>query len=267
MRIDCAPVLSTNAAIVMKDPLDFTGKVALVTGSSRGIGAEMIKAFGIRGAQCVVNYVADEHGQNKADALGVAKELNEPLVIECDVTQPQQVEAMMKQIQDQRGGLDILVNNSGVIRDRTIKKMSPDEFKSVISVNLIGTFTVTQKVEAVLRNGGRVINMSSVSGQMGLFGQANYSSSKAAIIALTKVSAREFARQNITVNAIAPGFIDVGMSKGMPEEVTQNFIKQIPLGRLGEAHEIVDAALFLASPMASYITGQVLNVNGGFYLG
>ena len=251
----------------MKDPLDFTGKVTLVTGSSRGIGAEMIRGFGTRGAQCVVNYVADAQGQNRADALGVAKELNESLVIECDVTQPQQVEAMMKQIQDQRGGLDILVNNSGVISDRTIKKMSLDEFESVIRVNLIGTFTVTQKAVAILRNGGRVINMSSVSGQMGLFGQANYSSSKAGIIALTKVSAREFARQNITVNAVAPGFIDVGMSKGMSEEVTQNFIKQIPLGRLGEAHEIVDAALFLASPMASYITGQVLNVNGGFYLG
>ena len=163
----------------MKDPLDFTGKVALVTGSSRGIGAEMIRGFGTRGAQCVVNYVADAQGQNKADALGVAKELNEPLVIECDVTQPQQVEAMMKQIQDQRGGLDILVNNSGVISDRTIKKMSLDEFESVIRVNLIGTFTVTQKAAAILRNGGRVINMSSVSGQMGLFGQANYSSSKA----------------------------------------------------------------------------------------
>ena len=251
----------------MKDPLDFSGKVTLVTGSSRGIGAEMIRGFGTRGGQCVVNYLADAQGQNKADALGVAKELNEPLVIECDVTQPQQVEAMMKQIQDQRGGLDILVNNSGVISDRTIKKMSPDEFESIIRVNLIGTFTVTQKAAAILRNGGRVINMSSVSGQMGLFGQANYSSSKAAIIALTKVSAREFARQNITVNAIAPGFIDVGMSKGMSEEVTQNFIKQIPLGRLGEAQEIVDAALFLASPMASYITGHVLNVNGGFYLG
>jgi len=251
----------------MKDPFDFTGKVALVTGGSRGIGAEMIKAFGQRSAQCVVNYVADAQGQNKADAFSVAKELHEPLVIECDVTQPQQVEAMMKQIHDQRGGLDILVNNSGIISDRTIKKMSLDEFESVIRVNLIGTFTVTQKAAAILRNGGRVINMSSVSGQMGLFGQANYSSSKAAIIALTKVSAREFARQNITVNVIAPGFIDVGMSKGMPDEVTQNFIKQIPLGRLGEAHEIVDAALFLASPMASYITGQVLNVNGGFYMG
>src|SRR5213075_1375602 len=164
-------------------------------------------------------------------------------------------------------GLDILVNNSGVIRDRTIKKMSMEEFESVLRVNLIGTFTVTQKAGAILRSGGRIVNLSSVSGQMGLFGQANYSSSKAAIIALTKVSAREFARQNITVNAIAPGFIDVGMGKGMPEEVTQNFIKQIPLGRFGDVSEIVNAALFLASPMASYVTGHVLNVNGGFLNG
>ena len=251
----------------MSNPLDFTGKVVLVTGSSRGIGAEMIKAFGTRGAECVVNYIADAQGENRTDAMNVAKELTEPLVIECDVTQSAQAEAMAKQIQDRYGGLDILVNNSGIISDRTIKKMSMDEFESVIRVNLIGTFTVTQKAGAILRNGGRIINMSSVSGEMGLFGQANYSSSKAGIIALTKVSAREFARQNITVNAIAPGFIDVGMSKGMPNEVTQNFIKQIPLGRLGDVSEIVNAALFLASPMASYITGHVLNVNGGFYMG
>jgi 3-oxoacyl-[acyl-carrier protein] reductase len=250
----------------MPDPLDFSGKVVLVTGSSRGIGAEMIKAFGQCGAQCVVNYVADAQGQNQTDASNVASELNEPLVIECDVTQPAQVEAMMKQIQDEHGGLDILINNSGIIGDRTIKKMPVEDFERVVRVNLTGTFAVTQKAGAILRNGGRIINMSSVSGQLGLFGQANYSSSKAAIIALTKVSAREFARQNITVNAIAPGFIDVGMSKGMPDEVTQNFIKQIPLGRLGDVGEIVNAALFLASPMASYITGHVLNVNGGFYM-
>ena len=251
----------------MSNPLDFSGKVALVTGSSRGIGAEMIKAFGARGAQCVVNYVADEQGQNKDDAMSVAKDLIEPLVIECDVTQSAQVEAMMKQLQDRHGGLDILVNNSGIISDRSIKKMSLDYFESVIRVNLTGTFIVTQKATTILRNSGRIINMSSVSGQMGLFGQANYSSSKAGIIALTKVSAREFARQNITVNAIAPGFIDVGMSKGVPDEAMQNFIKQIPLGRLGDVSEIVNAALFLASPMASYITGHVLNVNGGFYMG
>ena len=251
----------------MKDPFDFSGKVVLVTGSSRGIGAEIIKVFGKRGAQCVVNYVADVQGQNKTDAENVATELKGPLVIECDVTQPDEVESMMTEIGDKRGGLDILVNNSGIISDRTIKKMSIEEFESVVRVNLTGTFTVTQKATTILRNGGRIVNLSSVSGQIGLFGQANYSSSKAAIIALTKVSAREFARQNITVNAIAPGFIDVGMSKGMPEEVAANFIKQIPLGRLGEVNEIVDAVLFLASPMASYITGHVLNVNGGFYVG
>src|SRR5437588_4101111 len=247
--------------------LDFTVKVVLVAGGSRGIGAEMIKAFGRRGAKCVFNFFTDPQGQNKADAEAVSKELKEPLLIDCDVTKPEQVEAMMKQIQDRHGGLDVLVNNSGIIRDRTIKKMSMEEFESVLRVNLTGTFTVTQKAAAILRNGGRIVNLSSVSGQMGLFGQANYSSSKAAIIALTKVSAREFARQNMTVNAIAPAFIDVGMSKGIPEEVTRNFIKQIPLGRLGETHEIVDAALFLASSMSSYITGHVLNVNGGYYMG
>ena len=248
----------------MSDSLDFGGKIALVTGSSRGIGAEMIKAFGERGAHCIVNYISDPAGQNKSDAESVAGSLNDPLVIDCDVTNQEQAESMMKQIQERHGGLDILVNNSGIIKDRTIKKLSLDEFEAVVRVNLAGTFNITQKAAAILRSDGRIINLSSVSGQMGLFGQANYSSSKAAIIALTKVSAREFARQNITVNAIAPGFIDVGMSKGMPDEVTANFIKQIPLGRLGHVSEIVNAALFLASPMASYITGHVLNVNGGF---
>ena len=251
----------------MSDPLDFSGKVVLVTGSSRGLGAAMIQGFEERGARCVVNYISDPEGTNRNDATKVAAKLKEPFVIDCDVTKPEQVEAMMKQIAESLGGLDILVSNSGIIRDRTIKKLTLEEFESVVRVNLAGTFNVIQKAAAVLRPGGRIINLSSVSGQMGLFGQANYSSSKAAIIALTKVSAREFARQQITVNAIAPGFIDIGMSKGMPDEVTENFKKQIPLGRLGEAREIVDAALFLASPMASYITGHVLNVNGGYYMG
>lgn len=251
----------------MTDPLDFSGKVVLVTGSSRGLGAEMIRAFDQRGAKCVVNYISDSTGQNQSDAETVAGKLQAPLVIDCDVTNPEQVEAMMKTIAEEFGGLDILINNSGIIRDRTIKKLALEDFESVLRVNLTGTFNVTQKAAAILRKDGRIVNLSSVSGQMGLFGQANYSSSKAALIALTKVSAREFARQNITVNAIAPGFIDVGMSKGMPDEVTANFIKQIPLGRLGDGENIVDAALFLCSPMASYITGHVLNVNGGFYMG
>src|SRR5205814_8961832 len=182
----------------MADPLDFTGKVVLVTGSSRGIGAEIIKAFGARGAVTVVNYVADRQGENERGAEAVAKELENPLVIECDVTQPEQVETMMKQINERHGGQDILINNSGIIRDRTIKKLTAEDFESVVRVNLTGTFNVTQKAATILRNGGRIVNLSSVSGQMGLFGQANYSSSKAAIIALTKVSAREFARQSIT---------------------------------------------------------------------
>src|SRR5258708_31025579 len=173
---------------------------------------------------------------------------------------------MMKAMRARHGGLDILVNNSGIIHDRTSKKMSMDEFETVVRVNLTGTFNVTQKAAPILRSDGRIVNLSSVSGQMGLFGQANYSSSKAAIIALTKVSARELARQGIIVNAIAPGFIDVGMSKGMAEEVTANFIKQIPLGRLVEVKEIVDAALFLASPMPSYIPGYVLYLNRGISL-
>ncbi len=251
----------------MTDPLDFSGKVVLVTGSSRGLGAAMVQAFATRGARVVVNYLADETGENKTDAQNVANDIADALVLACDVTKPADVEVMMNKIREERGGLDVLINNSGIIRDRTIKKLTLDDFESVVQVNLTGTFNVTQKAAAILKQGGRVINLSSVSGQMGLFGQANYSSSKAAIIALTKVSARELARQQITVNAIAPGFIDVGMSKGMPDEVTENFKKQIPLGRLGDAHEIVDAALFLASPMASYITGQVLNVNGGYYMG
>ena len=251
----------------MNNPLDFSSKVVLVTGSSRGLGAEMTKAFDRHGAQCVVNYVADPAGQNKSDAESVAATMKNPLVIGCDVTNPDQVESMMKAISEKFGGLDILINNSGIIRDRTMKKLTLQDFEDVIRVNVTGTFNVTQKAAAVLRKDGRIVNLSSVSGQMGLFGQANYSSSKGALISLTKVSAREFARQNITVNAIAPGFIDVGMSKGMPEEVTANFIKQIPLGRLGDAENIVDAALFLCSPMASYITGHVLNVNGGYYMG
>src|SRR5437660_11270281 len=177
--------------------------------------------------------------KNKADAKNVAQVLMDRLVVECDVTNAIQVESMMMEIGDKRGGLDVLVNNSGIIRDRTMKKMTLEEFESVLRVNLTGTFNVTQKAVTVLRNGGRVINLSSVSGQIGLFGQANYSSSKAAIMALTKGSARELARNQITVNAVAPGFIDVGMTKGMSDGVAQNFMKQMPLGRLGQSSEIV----------------------------
>jgi 3-oxoacyl-[acyl-carrier protein] reductase len=250
----------------VSDDYDFSEKVALVTGSSRGIGAGMITAFGQRGARCVVTYVADAEGRNKADAERVAAALPQGRVVQCDVGNAEQVAAMMKTIQEQFGGLDILVNNAGILQDRSLKKMTLEEWERVLRVNLTGAFNCIQHAIPILRSGGRVVNISSVSGQLGFFGQANYSSSKAGLIALTKVAARELAKNQITANAVAPGFINTEMSRGMPEDVTKQFIAQIPIGRVGEVEDIVNAVLFLCSPAARYITGQVLHVNGGFYM-
>jgi 3-oxoacyl-[acyl-carrier protein] reductase len=165
------------------------------------------------------------------------------------------------------GGLDVLVNNAGVLRDKTLKKMTPQDWQAVIQVNLTGAFNCIHHAMPVIRHNGRIVNISSVSGLLGMFGQANYASSKAGLIALTKVAAREFARQQVTVNAVAPGFIDTEMSRTMPEDVTKKFLEQVPLGRFGQVQDVVNAVLFLCSPHASYITGHVLNVNGGFYMG
>jgi 3-oxoacyl-[acyl-carrier protein] reductase len=246
---------------------DFTGKVALVTGSSRGIGAAILSALGEHGARCIVNYVDDPKGQNKAEAQAVAAKLKNARIIQADVGNPAQVSALFEQIQKECSGLDLLVNNSAILIDRTIKKMTVEEWESVLRVNLTGTFNCLQAAARMLREGGRVVNMASVSGQAGFFGQANYAASKAGVMALTKVAARELARQKITVNAIAPGFIDAGLSKGMPPDVAENFKKQIPQGRFGEVDEIVQTALFLCSQDAGYITGQIIHVNGGFWMG
>ena len=250
----------------MSDDYDFSDKVVLVTGSSRGIGAGMITAFGQRGARCAVTYVTDREGRNKADAERVAATLPQARVVHCDVADPAQVTAMMKNVQEQFGGLDILVNNAGILQDRSIKKMAFEEWERVLRVNLTGTFNCIQQAIPILRTGGRIINVSSVSGQLGFFGQANYASSKAGIMALTKVAARELAKNQITVNAIAPGFINTEMSRGMPEEATKQFISQIPVGHFGEVDDIIYAVLFLCSEPARYITGQILHVNGGFYM-
>jgi 3-oxoacyl-[acyl-carrier protein] reductase len=250
----------------MKDPFDFSGKVALVTGSSRGIGAAMIAAFGQMGARCVVNYVADAEGRNKADAERVAAALPDARVAQCNVGNPEQVSAMIEQVKSDFGGLDILVNNAGILQDRTIKKMTLEEWENVLRVNLTGAFHCIQQTIPILRAGGRIVNVSSVSGQLGFFGQANYSASKAGLMALTKTAARELARQNITVNAIAPGFIDTEMSRGMPEEVTKQFLAQVPVGRFGKVDDIVYPVLFLCSRYAEYITGQIIHVSGGFYM-
>lgn len=250
----------------MSDDYDFSSKVVLVTGSSRGIGAGMITAFGQRGARCAVTYVADREGRNKTDAERVAATLPNARVIQCDVADPAQVAGMMKTIQEHFGGLDVLVNNAGILQDRSIKKMAFEEWEKVLRVNLTGAFNCIQQAIPLLRSDGRIVNISSVSGQLGFFGQANYASSKAGIMALSKVAARELAKTRITVNAIAPGFINTEMSRGMPEAVTKQFISQIPVGHFGEVDDIVYAVLFLCSSAARYITGQILHVNGGFYM-
>ena len=250
----------------MSDDYDFSGKVALVTGSSRGIGAGIISGLGQRGAKCVVNYVADAEGRNRADAESVASKIGNAMVAQCDVGDRDQVAAMMARIQKELGGLDILVNNAGILRDRMLKKMSVEEWDTVLRVNLTGAFNCIQHAIALLRPQGRVVNISSVAAQMGFLGSANYAASKAGLVALTKVTARELARQQVTVNAVAPGFINTEIHRGLSEEIVQSFIAQIPLGRFGEVEDIAAAALFLCSADARFVTGQVVHVNGGFYM-
>ena len=250
----------------MSDGFDFSGKVALVTGSSRGIGAGIVMALGKHGAKCIVNYFEEGQGKNKADAERVAAEIPGATILQCDVSKADDVAALAESIKRDFGGLDILVNNAGLLRDKSIRKMSAEDFETVMRVNLFGPFHTIQKLIEMIRAEGRIVNMASVAALTGFFGQANYAASKAGLIALTKVAARELARNRITVNAIAPGFIDTEMTKGMPEDVTKKFVEQIPLGRFGTVEDIVGAALWLCSPYAHYVTGQVIHVNGGFYM-
>ena len=249
------------------NPFDLTGKLALVTGASRGIGAGIALALAQSGARVILNYFADPDGKNRAEAEAMGAQCPGSVLMEADVSKSEEVNRMFTVIGTQHGGLDILIANAGIIRDRTITKMTDDEFQSVIDVNLRGVFHCIRAATPLLRENGRVVTMASVAGQMGFFGQANYASSKAAVIALTKVAARELARKKITANAIAPGFIETAMTQDMPDEVTRKTLEQIPLGTKGQVDDIVHAALFLCSPGARYITGHVLNVNGGFYMG
>jgi 3-oxoacyl-[acyl-carrier protein] reductase len=247
----------------MIDPLDFTGKVALVTGSSRGIGAGIVTALGKHGARCIVNFEGDPQDTGRADAIRIAAALPGARILQCDVGDAAQVASMMDFVKSEFGGLDILVNNAGLIRNAPLASMTAAEWDIVMRVNCTGVFHCIQSALPILRDGGRIVNISSVSGQAGFPSQANYSSSKAAVIALTKVAARELAARSITVNAIAPGFIKTEMTRHLPDAAVAQILANLPLGRFGDIEDIVHAALFLCSGDARYITGQVLNVNGG----
>ncbi len=248
-------------------PFSLSGKIALVTGASRGIGAGIATALAGQGAHVILNYFADPDGRNRAEAEVVAGQCRSAELLAGDVSKTADVTAMFDTIKATHGGLDVLIANAGILADRTLAKMSDAEFESVIDVNLGGVFRCLRAASSVVRGDGRIVALSSVAGQMGFFGQANYAPSKAGVIALVKVAARELARKKITVNAIAPGFITTAMTATMPPEVIKKTADQVPLGCWGEVADIVHATLFLCSNGARYITGHVLNVNGGFYMG
>lgn len=240
------------------------GKVALVTGASRGIGREIALEFAREGADVAVNYAGSEE-----KAREVAEEIKamgrKALLVQCDVSDSQAVQDMIKSVVDYFGGLDILVNNAGITRDNLILRMKEEEWDAVINTNLKGVFLCTKAAARAMmkKRSGRIINISSIVGITGNPGQANYVAAKSGVIGLTKTTAKEFASRGITVNAIAPGFISTDMTENLSEEVKEAMIKQVPLARIGEPKEIARVALFLASPDSSYMTGQILRVDGG----
>lgn len=247
----------------------FPGKVVLVTGSSRGMGAAILAAFAAAGATCVVNYFDDPDGVNRRDADATAEGLRKhgvPVhVFDADVSQYATVEDLMRRVADEVGGLDVLVNNAGILRDRTVKKMTPEDWQCVIQTNLDGVFYCSKLGAEVLRDGGRIVNIASISGVAGFHGQANYAAAKAGVMALTKVMAKELARRGITVNAVAPGVIQTPMLAGLKPEVLAGYEKQIPVGRLGKPEDVAHAVCFLACEESGYITGQTLPITGGWF--
>jgi len=247
----------------------FPGKVVLVTGSSRGMGAAILEAFARAGATCIVNYFADPDGANRKDAEQTAERLRQfqvPVhVLEADVRKFESVQALMQRVKDTAGGLDILVNNAGVLRDRTVKKMTPDDWHGVLDTNLDGVFYCAKLGAEILRDGGRIVSIASIAGIVGFHGQANYAAAKAGVIALTKVLSKELARRGITVNAVAPGVIQTPMLGGLKPEVLVEYEKQIPVGRVGKPEDVANAVLFFACEESAYITGQTLPITGGWF--
>ncbi len=245
---------------------DFTDKVALVTGSSRGIGAAILRGFVTAGATGVLHYFADPDGANKADADKLLAELpaGKVVALPADVRDAGQMEALMAEVKARFGGLDVLVNNAGILKDRSLRKMTPDDWQAVLSTNLTGVFHGCKFGADILRDGGRIVNIASVAGLVGIFGQANYAAAKAGVIGLTRVLAKELAKRGITANAVAPGVVETAMMGDIQEAMRAEYLKAIPVGRFAQPADVANAVLFLSSAESGYITGQVLPVTGGW---
>jgi len=240
-------------------------QVALVTGASRGIGKAIALALASEGAAVVINY-ANSFEAAKSLVENIEATGGKAISLKADVSQPDQVDYLVKETLAQLGRIDILVNNAGITKDTLLLRMKLEDWQSVINLNLTGVFLCTQAVckSMLKQRSGRIINIASVAGQMGNPGQANYSAAKAGVIGLTKTLAKEFASRGITVNAVAPGFIETDMTSGLPAE---EILKMIPLGHFGKPEDIAGMVRFLAAdPAANYITGQVFNVDGGMVM-
>jgi len=244
--------------------IDLSGKVALVTGASRGIGAVVAARLAEAGARVGVNY----HASSDAATVvvdSIKKAGGEAFLVGGDVSQEDKAEAVIKNLVEHFGGIDILINNAGINKDQLLIRMKPEDFDSVLNVNLRGAFLCTRyaMTHLIRQRSGRVINMSSVVGLSGNPGQANYAAAKAGLVGLTKAVAREVASRNVTVNALAPGYITTAMVDELSEETQAKILERIPMGRFGTPEDVAEAVVFLCSDGASYITGQVLTIDGG----